>query len=579
MIINPFSKNDIKLIIRSFRYFKPYKLKSSMLFICMIVGIVLSLVQPIVWAKLLKSLFSKNFNQVVLLVTYITILFIVMSVVSLFQNYLIIFINNNIICDIRMDMYKSTLNLSMTTFNKMNVGDFISRINNDSQIIANVITNQIVGSIVDILKVIFIGITVFIISPILSLVIVLCFPISYLIFVYYGKKLKEKNGELVKSNDEYFNELHQSIVGIKEIYSLNAKSIKTNIFIDLCKNVKNKTVELGFISVFSQILSQIPNILSEILVTLIGAFMVINNNISIVYFIAFSSYSNQFSSSLLNVTKINSNFQQILKSLKRVFELIDNLTYSKQKFGTKHLDYIDGLINFQNVCFEYKKGYPILNNVSFNIFKNKITAIVGISGVGKSTILNLMLNFYDVNKGAIKIDGIDINDLNEQTLRSNISIVHQEPYFFNISIKENLLLVNPIATDDEIKKACLKAYLYEFIENLPEKYNTIIGENGVNLSGGQKQRLAIARVLLKGSKIILFDEATSALDNKSQEYINKSIKSISSNHTVVIVVHSLLSLKYADEIIIIDEGKIVGQGSHGELSNKNQAYKNLYNIN
>lgn len=417
---------------------------------------------------------------------------------------------------------------------------------------------------------------VFIISPLLSLIVILCFPISYLIFIHFGKKLKEENGQLVKFNDKYFNELHQSLVGIREINSLNAKSKKINIFINLSQEVKNKNINLGFISNLSQVLSQSANILSQILITLVGSFMVFNNTLSMVYFITFTTYSNQLSSSLLNITKINSDFQQILKSLDRVFDLIDNLSYSKQEFGKEHLNYVKGTICFKNVYFEYKKYCPILDNVSFNISTNKITAIVGVSGVGKSTILNLILKFYNPSKGCIKFDGIDIKDLDEQTLRSNISIVHQEPYLFNVSIRENLLIANPTATSSEIKDACSKAYIHDFIESLPQKYDTLIGKNGTNLSGGQKQRLAIARVILKKSKIILFDEATAALDNYSQNYIHKSIKLMSANSTIVIVAHKLSSLMCADKIIVMDKGKIIGQGSHDKLINENLFYRNLY---
>ncbi|EJO5348234.1 ABC transporter ATP-binding protein [Clostridium botulinum] len=578
MIVNPFSKNDIRLILRSFNYVKNYKGKFIINVICIIIKIIIGLIQPIIWAKLLENLFGKDFKQVVMLAIYISILFIVSSIVNLLQNYLTVFLNNNIVHDIRKDMYISTLNLSMKDFDKMNIGEFISRIHNDSATIANVLTNQIVTSFVDILTAITIGIAVFVISPLLSLVVILCFPMSYLIFIHFGAKLREENGKLVKCNDKYFNELHQSLVGIREINTLNARSKKMNIFTTLSKELRNKTITLGFISSLSQILSESANILSQILITLIGSFMVFNGTLSMVYFITFTSYSHQFSESLLSITKINSNFQQILKSLERIFDLIDNLSYSKQQFGKNHLNSPKGTVCFRNVSFGYKKHCPILNNVSFNIPANKITAIAGMSGVGKSTILSLILKFYNTSSGCIKFDGIDIDDLDEQTLRTNISVVHQQPYLFNVSIRENLLLANPRATDAEIEDACSKAYIHDFIESLPQKYDTLIGDNGVNLSGGQRQRLAIARVILKKSKIVLFDEATSALDNHSEDYINESIKFMSTNSTIVIVAHKLSSLLCADKIIIIDKGKIVGQGTHNELRNENLFYKNLYKI-
>ena len=215
--------------------------------------------------------------------------------------------------------------------------------------------------------------------------------------------------------------------------------------------------------------------------------------------------------------------------------------------------------------------------MNLKIDSNKKIAIVGKSGNGKSTIFNLLLRYFDSSIGSILIDGINIKDLTEESLRKNISIIRQAPFLFNESILDNFRYVKKNATLKEIREVCKRAYIDDYIMSLPKKYNTVIGEGGVNLSGGQKQRIAIARTLLLNTKIILFDEATSALDNESQEYIKRTIDSLITNHTVIIVAHRLSTIIDADVINVIDKGKLVASGTHNHLINNSLIYKNLYN--
>ncbi|WHE07782.1 ATP-binding cassette domain-containing protein [Thermoanaerobacterium thermosaccharolyticum] len=405
--------------------------------------------------------------------------------------------------------------------------------------------NQFLNIIVDIFKVIFIGIAVFSINIYLAVIVIATFLFSYFVFLKYGKILKEKNKETAKVNDDYFSDMQESISGIREIKGLGIKNERFNTFMINSIKLKNKIININIISNLSQILSQSINIISQILIMLTGGYLISRNLLSIEYFVAFSSYSNQFSASLMNITKINSYIQQIMVSLKRIFDIMDNLSYSKQEFGNKNIEHIDGDIKFANINFKYDKNNKlILRNISFKIPKNSKIAIVGSSGVGKTTILNLILRFYEPLSGEIFIHDINIKEFDEESLRRHIAIVKQQPYLFNGTIKENLLIVNRNASDEDIKRVCKAAYLHDYIMSLPKKYDSIVGENGINLSGGQKQRLAIARALLKDAKIILFDETTSELDNESQEYIKKSITKISENHTVVIVAHRLFNYRY-----------------------------------
>ena len=249
--------------------------------------------------------------------------------------------------------------------------------------------------------------------------------------------------------------------------------------------------------------------------------------------------------------------------------------YKKEKFGNVHLDKINGDFEFRNVDFSYGKT-KVLKNLSFKIAANSTVAFVGKSGSGKTTIFNLLAKMYDVDSGQILIDNHDIKTLDKDTIRGNITIISQNPYIFNMSIKENLLLVKNDLTDEEMKEACKLACLDKFIENLENQYDTVIGEGGVNLSGGQKQRLAIARALIQKTEIILFDEATSALDNETQYEIQKAIENMEGEYTILIIAHRLSTRKKANKIFYLENGKIIDSGNHEYLINNCESYKHLY---
>ncbi len=277
-----------------------------------------------------------------------------------------------------------------------------------------------------------------------------------------------------------------------------------------------------------------------------------------------------------NINSLTQTYQKLVVSLGRVNEILENRLCQDEEFGSKELNINQGVIEFKNVTFAYPNEDKTLKHFNLTIEPHKKIAIVGKSGQGKSTLFNLLTRIFDPLKGEILLDGVNIKDLTEDSLRKNISVIRQEPFIFNRTIKENFKLIDPKISIKTIRKYTSMAYLDDYIMSLPKKYDTILGESGVNLSGGQKQRLSIARTLARESKVILFDEATSALDNESQEFIKKAIDNLAKTHTVVIVAHRLSTIMDADIIHVVDKGKLVASGTHKELLETNSIYQKLY---
>lgn len=569
-------QHDITLLKRILKYVCSYKIKFTLAFFCIVCGIGLGIIQPLLWGKILDSLFQKNMESAGINIIYSLILSILVNVISYFQSYIFASLNQNIIFDLKNDLYKNMLELPVKAYDDINSGELISRLHGDAAEVANAITGTLINTVEDVIRLISVGIAVFAISVKLALIVVITFPISFYIFNNYGKKIRAGNKELSQLNDKYYSESGQVIWGIREIKSLGIKKNKLDSFIQLSSRLNKKIVSVTFLNAKSQVFSNIINSVAQMIATLIGGISVVNGTLDIKYFIAFNSYSGQFSGSILNISRLNLKLQQVMNSLDRIFSLMDGLSYNTEKFGNKIVEDITGNIKFENVYFSYDDDSNILDNVTINIQAKGKTAIVGSSGSGKSTIFNLILKFYDPCEGRILIDGTDINEIREEDLRKHISIVRQEPVLFNMSIKENLLLAYEDASQEEIESACKRAFIHDFIETLPEKYDSVIGENGINLSGGQRQRIAIARALLKKSKIILFDEATSSLDNESQFFIKKAIDIIAEDCTVVIIAHRLSTIIEANVIYVIDKGKVVGYGNHHSLMCSNKIYKKLY---
>ena len=471
--------------------------------------------------------------------------------------------------------YKKALNLPAEAYEKLSSGEVINRITNDADTLSftfgrilKMVSSLIASSIV--------LIYIFINSYIIGLEIILIMLILFLILKKYNPLLKNIHKERKGKQDEFTSLTNESIRGIREIKTLGVKNNLITNMIELIKDIYKKSEEeIDMQKSFNIKTSFLKSVL-ECMVFATCVILLYYHKISLTFFIAMTYYIYRYTWLLEDINDLTQNYQKLSVSISRVNDILENRLYEDEKFGNKTLNNIKGTIKFKNVYFSYPDEDNILKDFNLKLEPHQKIAIVGSSGQGKSTLFNLITRIFDPNKGEIDIDGINIKDLTEEDLRKNISIIRQEPFVFNRTIKENFKIINNKITLSKIRECTKLAYLDDYIMSLPKKYDTVLGEGGVNLSGGQKQRLSIARTLSKGSKIILFDEATSALDNKSQEYIKKTIDNLVKDHTIVIVAHRLSTIIDADIIFVVDNGKVVSSGTHNELLKTSDIYRNLY---
>lgn len=570
------SREELTLIGRAGSYIKPYKLRFGLAFLCIISSIGFGLIRPLFFGKSITCLVEQDSEQIWVVLGIMTASFFAQQGITLLQNYLFSFLNEQIIYDVKRDMYRNILEMPVVAFDRITIGEFLSRLNGDSNALASLITNQLLNSLVNILRVIIVGIALFQINSLLFVVVIASLPISFIISIRFGKKLKVINKKLAEIQDSFFSNTQETLAGIREIKGLGIGSSKNEEFLGFSNQCKKNGIKMGILNSVMSFCNGGINFISEMVVLIASFYLIINGELTLELVIAFTSYAMQFKGSLTGVTMVNSALQQAMVSFGRIFEVIDGFGYTREKFGTANINSIKGDIQFSNISFGYKKDRPVLQQISFRIPRKSKVAFVGPSGNGKSTIFNLLLRFYQPDEGDITIDGLPIDTFSKQSLRNTITTIRQEPFLFNISIKENMRLAHPQAGDEEIKQCCKSAFIHDYIESLPEKYDTVIGEQGITFSGGQKQRLAIARGLLKNASIILFDEATSALDNESQYEIKKAVDEIRKERTVLIVAHKLLTVIDADIIYVVKDGMIKGKGTHEELIKTNSVYRKLY---
>ena len=483
---------------------------------------------------------------------------------------------NNIMEKIGCAVYEKVGLLPARAFEEKSSGEFINRITSDSSTIADSF-RQILRITISLLTCAIVFVYICFNSWIVALEVIIYLVLFYIISHKYLPSIKEKQKEINKEKDRAVAEVSESVRGIREIRALGIRKSMNDNFKNIVRNIYFKINKQMITERNYNAWIYILNCTLEFIIFTTCILLIINGNGSFAFFMAMTYYVYRFMNTIELMMNLSTSVQKMKVSVERLSEILDNKLYNDEKFGIVSKTDILGDVEFKNITFKYpNEEKEIFKEFNLTIPTGKKVAIVGKSGQGKTTIFNLLLRYFDPDAGVILVDDIPIEDFTEDSLRENIAIIRQEPFIFNKTILENLKIIDPYMSLKKIRNACKLAEIDEYIMSLPNKYDTMIGEGGINLSGGQKQRLAIARALLKNSKIILFDEATSALDNENQSKIKQAIDNLVKDHTIIIVAHRLSTIIDADVIYLIDGGKVVASGTHKQLLKKSPIYKNLY---
>lgn len=495
------------------------------------------------------------------------------------SSYLSTWVGGKITNGLKFDLFRKLLTFETSFYDKRNSGDVVFQFNNMadsacSGLLDNlsVFTQRIFSSI-SLVCVLFYN------SWQLALIAVVVLGCAFAPVAKIQKRIKSVMQKTVVADAAIITEYNEVFAGNKTITSYNLQNNETSKFQWILKNVFNLRIKMVQ---KTQWLSPMMHVIVSVGIAAAigyGSHLIMSGQITSGNFVSFITALILLYTPVKNIGNNLNAVQFSFFAIEGIFDLLDTQPAIKDKENPQTLEEIKSSVKFKNVNFEYIPNTPVLKNINLDVQKGQTIAFVGNSGGGKTTIVNLIPRFYDIKSGSISIDGVDIRDYSLHSLRQNIAVVFQDNFLFSGTIKENILLGNEKATDEQIQKAVKMAYLDEFIASLKDGINTVIGERGVLLSGGQKQRVAIARAFLKDAPIIILDEATSALDNKAEAIVQKAIDNLMQDKTVFVIAHRLSTIQNADKIVVINQGEIVEEGNHEELLNiQNGAYKALYEM-
>ena len=569
----------MKNYMRLLAYIKPYTRRLALAVVCIIMAAAANLYLPWIIKDMIDDvLMSKDMVMLNLIAAGILVVMFTRGVFYYGQSYLVSYVGQRVIIDVRSVLFRKFQRMPMSYYDKQQTGTVMSYITNDVAVMQSAIVDNLIELVTE--SSILIGSLAMMLylDWKLSLLTLMTIPLVAIAMKIFGRKLKRSSTVIQERAAEITSLLQESISAIRVVKSFVREAYETKRFEE--QNWKNFQAAMKNVKL-SSLLTPTVEFLAAIAVTFIvwfGGYEVVNGVITAGELVAFLTYAVNLANPVKRLSKVYAAIQKAMAAADRVFAVMDLDEKITDIPGAKPLPPIKGKVEFKDITFSYKEGQPALQHISLKAEPGQMIALVGPSGSGKSTIANLIPRFYDVDSGVITIDDHDIRQVTADSLREQIGLVPQETMLFSTTVMENIRYGRLEATDEEVIEAAKAANAEEFIKELPEGYDTKLGERGLNLSGGQRQRLAIARAILKNPRVLILDEATSALDTESEKIVQDALDNLMVGRTSFVIAHRLSTIFNADQIFVVENGHLREHGTHEELLAAGGLYSNLYNI-
>lgn len=560
-----------------FKYVQPYWKQMALAALSLTLWSLISLALPYAARFLVDSVFVSysraELNRIVLIMIG---LFIFQAGLGYGQNYLLNFLGQRVIADLRLSIQERLLYLPMRFFKESKVGEIVSRVTNDVTTLQAVLTQTPIALLRQIVTIIG-GITLMaLMNWQLTLFIFIIIPPMILLAVFFGRRMEKLSVTVQDRLAAAISALEESISGIRIVKSFTQEPYEQKRFKDRIERTFDTTMERTRVRAAFIPLVSLLGFIAVTGIMWLGGQFVINGSLTPGELVAFLFYMIMVAAPLGEFAGVYAQIREAIGAASRIFEIMETPSEPEQPEEAQQLPPIKGQVEFHNVCFGYEEDDLVLKDINLTVRPSEVIALVGPSGVGKTTLVNLIPRFFDPTEGWIEIDGHPLKTVTLESLRSQIGLVPQENFLFGGTIAENIAYGNLSASQDQIKKAAVAAYAHDFILELPQGYDAEVGERGVKLSAGQRQRIAIARALLKDPRILILDEATSALDSESEQMVQKALEVLMKNRTTFVIAHRLSTIKNADRILVLQEGQIVEQGSHEVLMKGEGVYQRLW---